>query len=119
MKIAVPTIGTRGLDEEIGSHFGKVPTYTIVDTDTSEVQVIENASEHRGGVGLPPDLIAGAGADVMLVSNAGMRAILRLQELGVEVYTGARGTVRTAMQALQNGDLKLATAENACKEHGL
>jgi predicted Fe-Mo cluster-binding NifX family protein len=118
MKIAVPTIGTRGLDEEIGSHFGKVPTYTIVDTDTSEVQVIENASEHRGGVGLPPDLIAGAGADVMLVSNAGMRAIQRLQELGVEVYTGARGTVRTAMHALQNGDLKLATAESACKEHG-
>ena len=54
----------------------------------------------------------------MLVSSAGMRAILRLQELGVEVYTGARGTVKTAMNALQNGELQLATAENACKEHG-
>jgi predicted Fe-Mo cluster-binding NifX family protein len=117
MKVAVPTNGERGLDEEVGLHFGKVPTYTIVDTQTNQIQIVENTSEHRGGVGLPPELIANTGADVMIVFNAGMRAINRLQELGIDVYTGAQGTVREAIEALQDGRLEPANAQNACKEH--
>lgn len=117
MKVAVPTNGERGLDEEVGLHFGKVPTYTIVDTQTSQIQIVENTSEHRGGVGLPPELIANTGANVMIVFNAGMRAINRLQELGIDVYTGAQGTVREALEALQDGRLEPANAQNACKEH--
>ncbi len=31
--------------------------YTLVDLDTNEVTVIPNTSEHRGGVGVPPEFI--------------------------------------------------------------
>jgi hypothetical protein len=31
--------------------------YTLVDLDTNEVTVIPNTSEHRGGLGVPPDFI--------------------------------------------------------------
>jgi len=53
MKVAVPTMGNEGLDEEVGQHFGRVPTYTIVDTETNDVKVINNTSQHAGGQGYP------------------------------------------------------------------
>ena len=31
--------------------------YTLIDIDTNKVEVIPNTSEHRGGVGVPPDFI--------------------------------------------------------------
>ena len=61
MKICVPTMGEKGLDELIGEHFGRVPTYTIVDLDTNAVKVIPNTSEHMGGVGYPPEIMVKEG----------------------------------------------------------
>jgi len=117
MKIAIPTNGDRGLDEEIGFHFGRVSTYTIVDTDTNEVTVIDNTSEHQGGTGLPPDIIVRAGASVMLISAAGMMAIQMLNKYGIKVYTGAQGTVRQALEDLEKGVLKSADIDDACEGH--
>ena len=31
MKVSIPTNGKKGLEDTVGEHFGKVPTYTIVD----------------------------------------------------------------------------------------
>ena len=57
MKVCIPTEREGGIDDVVGQHFGRVPTYTLVDIDTNEVAVIPNTSEHRGGVGVPPDFI--------------------------------------------------------------
>lgn len=57
MKICIPTAGVGGIDDAVGQHFGRVPRYTLVDIDTDEVTVIPNTSEHRSGVGVPPDFI--------------------------------------------------------------
>jgi len=51
MKVCIPTEGEGGIDDLVGQHFGRVPTYTIVDLDTNEVEVTQNTSEHMGGVG--------------------------------------------------------------------
>ncbi len=117
MKICVPTSGLGGLDDEVGQHFGKVPTYTIFDTETNGVRVIENTSEHRGGVGLPPELISLAGADVMVVSGLGTRAVSMFESFGIRVYVGAHGTAKQALRMFQEGLLAPASDENACKEH--
>ena len=34
MKVCIPTMGDRGMEETVGGHFGRVPTYTLVDTDS-------------------------------------------------------------------------------------
>ena len=117
MKVCVPTKGQRGLDEEVGEHFGQVPTYTIVDMDSNEVKVIPNTSEHMGGSGLPPQLLAEAGVDVMLCSGIGQRAVQMFEQSGIEAYVGASGTVKHAIQMWQTGKLQVATDENVCKEH--
>jgi len=117
MKVCIPTMGGRGLDEELGEHFGRVPTYTLVDTETNEVSIIDNTSEHTGGVGYPPEIIANAGAEVMICSGLGRRAILMFQQKGIMVYVGAYGKVRDALQMWEQGQLQVATDESACMQH--
>ena len=117
MKVCIPTMGSNGLDEQVGEHFGRVPTFTMVDTETNEINVIDNTSEHMGGTGYPPDLIARTGAEVMLCGGLGRRAVAMFEELGIMVYVGASGTVKDAVQLWKDGKLQVATDETACKQH--
>ena len=117
MKVCVPSMGNNGMNENVGQHFGKVPTYTIVNTETNEVKVVPNTSEHMGGVGLPPELLAKYGIDIMLCAGLGGRAIQLFEHFGIMVYIGAYGTVKDAIAMWNNNNLQVATDENACKEH--
>ena len=116
-KVCIPTMGNNGLDEAVGEHFGRVPTYTIVDTDTNEVRTIPNTSEHAGGQGYPPEIIAKTGADTMICGGLGRRAVMMFEEMGIMVYVGANGTVKDAVQMFSDGRLEAATDENACRQH--
>ncbi len=117
MRIAVPSNGDRGMDEEVGGHFGRVPTYTIVEDQTNEVEVIPNKSHHMGGRGYPPELLHEEGVDIMVCSSLGRRAIDLFQEKGIRVYVGASGLVRDAIEQWKTGKLMEATDENACRRH--
>lgn len=66
MKISIPSNSKGGLEDQVGQHFGKALNYTMYDTETGEVLIIPNTSEHNGGVGLPPELMAQNGINVML-----------------------------------------------------
>lgn len=114
MRVCVPSAGPGGLDDRVGEHFGRVPTYTVYDTETGQVEVIDNTSEHMGGTGLPGELLAQVGVDVVICAGLGRRAIDLLSRHGIEVCTGASGTVREAIQAWQEGRLSGA---DACQRH--
>ena len=117
MKICVPTSGNGGLDEHVSEHFGRAPTFTTVDLKTNEVKVIPNTSEHMGGSGYPPQIMADAGVDVMICAGLGPRAIHMFEQFGIEVYVGAYGLVKEAIKAWESGKLQIATDKNACKLH--
>ena len=117
MKVCIPTMGDRGMNEAVGEHFGRVPTYTIVDTDTGKVQVIQNNTMHMGGSGYAPDLISGHGAEIMLCGGLGRKAIQMFEEKGIMVYVGAAGTVIDVINLWKAGKLQLATSETACQQH--
>jgi hypothetical protein len=46
LRVCVPTLGWDGLDDYVCEHFGRAPTFTIVDLATGKVEVIPNTSEH-------------------------------------------------------------------------
>jgi predicted Fe-Mo cluster-binding NifX family protein len=117
MKICIPTNNDGGLEDSVCEHFGRAPTYTVVDTDTGHVRVIRNSSEHMGGAGKPPEQIAATGADVLVCSGLGPRAIDMLCSYGIAVYIGATGTVKQAVESYKRGSLTPASKEAACKEH--
>jgi predicted Fe-Mo cluster-binding NifX family protein len=117
MKVCVPTMENGGLNDMVAQHFGRAPTYTIVDIETNAVEVIPNISEHMGGTGVPPEYIAPTGTHIMLCSGLGPRAVNMFEEYGIDVFVGASGTVQDAVAAWQKGLLSEATDENACSEH--
>ena len=117
MKLCVPTLGNGGLDDFVSEHFGRAPTFTVVDMVNNEVGIVQNTGEHFGGVGNTPELVAGAGAEIMLCSGLGPRAIGMFEQFGIEVYVGASGTVQDAINAFQAGKLAEASDANACKMH--
>lgn len=117
MRVCIPTEASGGLDDRVGEHFGRVPTYTIMDTESGEVEVLPNESEHMGGSGLPPELLAQAGVDVLLCAGLGHRAMALFEEQGVMVYIGAHGTAREALERWKGGELRPATDEEICREH--
>lgn len=116
MKIAMPTMGDDGMDEQIGQHFGRSPTFTIYHSDKDKVSVIENQGKHRGGSMNPPELLAEEGIDVMLCSNLGRKAIDLFEDLGIDVYCGAGATVKEALEAWENDELEEASLSDGCEE---
>ena len=117
MKICIPTMGKRGLDDSVGEHFGRVPTYTIVDLENDEVKVVPNVSHHMGGQGDPPEIMAKEGVNVMICQGLGRRAISMFEGFGITVYIGAIGTIRDAVAAFKQNRLQKATVDDACGKH--
>jgi len=117
MKICIPTMGNNGLDDIVGEHFGRVPTYTIIDLDTNEVKVVPNTSEHMGGIGHPPEILLREGVNVLVCRGLGRRAIGMFEETGIDVYIGASGSVKDAVSAFRQGRLQKAGIGDACGRH--
>jgi predicted Fe-Mo cluster-binding NifX family protein len=117
MKIGVPSMGNRGLEESVGEHFGRVPTYTIVDLETNEIKTVENTSHHMGGQGDPPEILKSEGVSALVCRGLGRRAIDLFEELGIEVYIGAQGTVAEAIESFKKGTLRKATSGDGCQQH--
>ena len=117
MKVSIPVMNRDGMSATVGAHFGRVPAYAIIDTETQELTFIDNTSEHLGGVGLPPELLAKVGVNVMLCSGLGPKAVDLLGSFGIQVYVGAKGTVQETMDAWRKGEMPSASHANACSEH--
>ncbi len=118
MKLCIPAMGENGLEEIVGQHFGKVPYYTVYDTDTKEATVIPNTSEHNGGTGLPPEIMDREGVDIMLCGGLGRKAVVMFEQYGIDVFIGANGTIREAINSWEACELTKATQDNSCSGHG-
>ncbi|WIM44224.1 NifB/NifX family molybdenum-iron cluster-binding protein [Methanosarcina mazei] len=117
MKVCIPTKDNKGMDGTVEQHFGKAPSYTILDTETGEVSVIPNTSEHMGGVDLPPEFLRKNGVEIMLCGGLGYKAVKMFESCGISVFVGAGGTVQDTIEAWRAGQFNNASAENTCAEH--
>ncbi|MBN1234948.1 MAG: NifB/NifX family molybdenum-iron cluster-binding protein [Methanotrichaceae archaeon] len=117
MKISIPTMGDRGMEEAICQHFGRAPTFTIIDVDSGDIKVLPNVSEHMGGKGLPTEIMFAEGVKVMIVGGLGPKAVQAFNQAGIEVFVGAAGTVKDAVDDWRAKMLARADLDNACSDH--
>ena len=106
--LAIAAMDDSGLDAQVSGHFGRCPWYVLVDISRGvpgETKVVSTAAAGPHTPGRMPDFVAGLGADVVLAGGMGPRAIKMFEGMGVEVATGARGTVREAAVAFLGGGL--------------
>ncbi len=106
----------KGLSEKIAEHFGRCPTYTFLNEKGEVIEIIDNTSEHLGGVGLPPELLKKYGADYLLCKELGPKALNLCLEFGIEVYVAPAETVREFFEMWKNKKLKKASSQDACEE---
>lgn len=118
MKIALPTLSEAGLDAALCSHFGQAAFFTTIDSDTGEVTCEPNHGEHHGGQGqrTPAQVIAALGTDAVICGGLGSRAVQLFSSAGIQVFSGANGTVQEALEAHRTGQLQEATAAGACPD---
>ncbi len=120
MKIAVSSV-QGSLDSQIDPRFGRCPYFVIVDPETMTFETIPNtavASMHGAGI-QASQLIKNKGANIVITGNVGPNAFQTLSAVGIEVITGASGTVREVIDMYRRGELKATDTPTARGHFGM
>ena len=120
-RIAVSAESSDGLDSPVSPHFGRCPSFVVVDVEEGEVKAVRTApnpcySQHQPGQ--VPNFIHGQQVDVMLTGGMGERAIALFRQYGIQAATGASGTVRYALDQYAGYRLRGAEPCHESVEHG-
>jgi len=120
MRIAVSATGP-SLDAEVDPRFGRCQYFVIVDPDTMDFEAFENSNVMAGGgAGISTaQTIANMGAQLVLTGNCGPNAYQTLAAAGVQVITGALGTVRDAIESYKAGRLQSTSQPSVGSHYGM
>lgn len=122
MKACIPTEGPGGLTAELSAHFGSADSFTIVDMESGEVEIITNQHTghgshghgHHGSGGCGgAGLVAARGVDAVVCGSIGRGAIATLAPAAI--YQASGGTVRDLLAALRQG--RLEECSEGCAGH--
>jgi len=113
MKVAVSAQKDH-LDSPTDPRFGRARYFLIVDTESLDYKAISNPNVNAvGGAGIQSaQLVIKQGVESVITGSCGPNAYRVLRAADMEVYEGAKGSVKEAIQAYKNGQLSRAlTAE--------
>jgi predicted Fe-Mo cluster-binding NifX family protein len=119
MRICIPTKNEKGLEAEIHEHFGDAPAFTLIDTDSGEVEIVVNSHEGRGhGTCHPMHQLKPHALDAIVCKGVGRRAVELLREEGIDVMITTQARVLDILAAVRSGALEALTPAMACQGHG-
>ena len=121
MKIAVTASNNKGLESEVDSRFGRSPYFAIIDLNTMEFNFLNNSAvKESGGAGIKAaQMIADQKVDALITGNLGPKAFSALKATDLKLYNFDGGTIKKAVEAYKNGDLKHFTAPTNDAHSGL
>lgn len=114
MKIAITSKG-KDLDSEVDPRFGRAAYILIIDTDTLEFDVIDNAQNANSfkGAGIHAGAsISEKNAKVLLTGFCGPNAFKTLNAAGIKVASDVGGIVRDAVKDFNAGKTAFSDAAN-------
>jgi len=121
MRIAFSCDDNRGLEGVMSHHFGRCPYYSFVNMEDGQVKGVEvmpNPYYGQHAPGVVPEFIHRQGAEVMITGGMGSRAVASFDQFGVQVVTGASGSVRYALERYLSGELTGAEPCGESQRHG-
>jgi predicted Fe-Mo cluster-binding NifX family protein len=107
-KIAISSMEANGLNSAVSGHFGRCPYFIIAEVEGNEIKstaAIANPYAQHHQPGQVPQFINEQGVNVMLSGGMGRRAVDFFNQYGIDVATGATGTVQTTLQNYLSGKL--------------
>jgi predicted Fe-Mo cluster-binding NifX family protein len=114
MKIAVTSTG-RDLDSPVDPRFGRAAYILIVDAETMDFEVLDNAGNINAlkGAGIQAaTMISDRQANILLTGFCGPNAFKTLKAAGIDVAGEVSGTVRDAVAGFVSGGITLAAEPN-------
>ena len=110
MNVAVTSQGP-DLDSEVDPHFGRAKYIIIVNTQTGEFKAHDNSRNLEAARGAGSQTgrdVVQLGADAVISGRVGPQASGTLRAGNVEIYTGATGSVKDAIEQFKSGRLARA-----------
>jgi len=114
MKIAITSRGT-DLDSQVDPRFGRAAYILIVDTETLELEVLDNSANVNAfkGAGIQAArMVSEKGAEVLLTGFCGPNAYKTLEAAGIKVANDASGTIRDTVSTFKEGGVTFADKAN-------
>ena len=111
-KIAIPTNG-----EVLDPHFGRAAGFTVFEIEGKEARFVELLSaaglqhQHEGLA----SMFKRNGVDVLVCGGVGGGMINGLKAVGLEVVTGASGSVAEVAKTYASGNL--VSTKSVCQDH--
>lgn len=108
MRIAISTDG-----EFVSQHFGRCPSFTIVDLQDGKViskEIVNNPGHQPGFI---PQFLHEKGVEAIIAGGMGMRAARFFDELGIKPIMGINGRIDKVIEQLIKGTLK--GGESLCR----
>lgn len=108
MRIAITSSGD-ALASSVDPRFGRAARFVLVDTDTSAIESVDNTQNLNAaqGAGIQAaETVSRLGVQVVLTGHCGPKAFRTLEAAGIQVVTGATGTVAEAVAQFKAGVLK-------------
>ena len=109
MKLAVTSQG-RELNSDVDPRFGRAMFFIVVNTDTDEVSVHDNAqnlSAAHGAGTQAAQAVAGFHVDAVVTGDIGPNAYAALRASKIKTYVGATGSVADAVEKVIRHELEL------------
>ncbi|MBN2483969.1 MAG: NifB/NifX family molybdenum-iron cluster-binding protein [Candidatus Omnitrophica bacterium] len=100
MKIAISADGNL-----VSAHFGRCPSFTIVDVEGDSIvskEVIDNPGHHPGFL---PMFLKGKGVRAIIAGGMGQRAQMLFEESGIETIMGIEGNIDEVIDQVMAGTL--------------
>jgi predicted Fe-Mo cluster-binding NifX family protein len=119
MKICVSATGSN-LEAQLDPRFGRCLYLLVVDSETMRFEAIPNmAAGATGGAGIQAaQTIADKGAKVVITGNVGPNAFGALSAAGIEIITGASGTVKEVVEKFKKGEYSKTGAATVGEHSG-
>ena len=117
-RIAVPSIGTGGLDGQRSGHFGHCDVFTLIDVEEGRIKsvtTVPNQEHVQGGCMVPVNFMAEHKVNALIVGGIGMRPLMGFRQIGIEVYHDEiRPEIRPVVEDLIAGNLSLIGDNQVC-----
>lgn len=101
MRIAISTDGNN-----VSAHFGRCPSFTIVDIDAGKVTARETLDNPGHEPGFLPKFLAERGVTRIVAGGMGQRAIILFSEQGIDHFLGVHGNIDSVIERLAEGTLE-------------
>ncbi|MBN1694450.1 NifB/NifX family molybdenum-iron cluster-binding protein [candidate division WOR-3 bacterium] len=101
MRIAISTDGA-----QVSEHFGRCPSFTIVEIEGNEIknkEIVNNPGHHPGFI---PEFLHKKGVNCIIAGGMGRKAAGFFKQYNIDTVVGITGTIEEVLEKIRNGTLE-------------